>query len=408
MGRAAALPADIHKLVGSQALSKLGDNFTEVALALFVLKITQHNVAALGVVLAMIYAPRLTMGWMVAGFIDRVPKRAALVTADLMRALLVASIPIVASYGWTIAAVFLIYAFAMVYQPILRGVQPQIAGSPEVNARSAARQETYYAVVDIGAYIAAGGIIFFAGLAPAFWLDALTYVGSALFIVGIRMSPAVWQHVERRASGFWRDIAEGFRFIQNHSVVFGLTVVSAGMFLAVGAINTLLAPLSRSLWHVSSAHYVWLLLAIALGSLISGIIIERGRLAERFSARTLVTVGFALTGVGFGAVDLAPTWTVGLGCMFVAGLGNAVYGSFLMVWVQRVTPTAVRARVLALRGVGNGLGGALGSVLMGWAASALGVVWAVIAAFLLWCILALSVLALGAFKAMAAEETAAM
>ncbi len=408
MGRAAGLHADIHKLIGSQALSKLGDNFTEVALALFVLKITQHSVAALGVVLAMVSAPRVALGWMVAGFIDRLPKRVALVAADLARAVLVASIPVVASYGWTIAVVFLIYAFAMVYQPILRAVQPQISGSPEVNARSAARQQTYYAAADIGAYLAAGGIIFLVGLAPAFWLDALTYLGSALLIVSIRVGPEVWKHVGGKASGFWQDIAEGFRFMQKNGVVMGLTLVSAGTFLAVGAINTLLAPLSRSLWHVSSAHYVWLLLAIALGSLVSGVIIEHGRLAERLSSRVLVTAGFVLTGVGLGAVDLARTWIVGLVCLFVAGLGNALYGSFLIAWMQRVTPTAVRARVLALRGVGNGLGGVLGAFLTGMVASALGLIWAVAATFALWCILAVSVLAMGSFKSAGTEKSIAM
>ncbi len=408
MERAAALHADIHKLVSSQALSKLGDNFTEVALALFVLRITQHNVAALGVVLAMVYAPRVTLGWMVAGFIDRLPKRAALVGADLARAALVASIPVVASYGWTIAAVFLTYAFAMVYQPILRAVQPQIAGSPEVNALSAARQQTYYAVADIGAYIAAGAIIFLVGLAPAFWLDALTYLGSAVFVLSIKGGPEVWRLVRGPASGFWQDIAVGFRFIRSQGLVLGLTLVSAGMFLAVGALNTLLAPLSRSRWHVSSAHYVWLLLAIALGSLVSGVIIERARLAERLSSRVLVTVGFILTGVGFGAVDLASTWEVGLGCLFVAGLGNALYGSFLMAWVQRVTPIAVRARVLALRGVGNGVGGAMGALLTGFLAASVGLVLAVAATFLLWCVLAVSVLALGSLKSAGTEESTAM
>ncbi|PSR20921.1 MAG: hypothetical protein C7B45_12875 [Sulfobacillus acidophilus] len=384
----------IHKLVMSQALSKLGDNFTEVALALFVLALTHRNVAALGVVLAMTYAPGILLGWIVAGVIERLDRRRTLLVADVARGMLVASIPLVHSYAWTLAAVFIMYSFSAVYRPLVRAVQPQIAGSAETNARSGARQQSYYAVADIGAYLAAAAVLFLWGVAPAFWIDAATYIGAAGLILAIRVRPEVWAPAGPGSGRFWAQLRGGYQYLRQKALVLQLTLIATVVSLATAALNTFTAPLSRRLWHVSSDHYVWLLLAIACGTLLSGTLVERYALVTRWNLRYPLALGFLLVGGGYASVLVAKSWWVGAICLVMVGVGNGLFGTALMFWVQQATPAEVRARVLAIRATGLGIGGAIGAWLGGWLAQtrglplAIGVVSTIWGALVIWLLMA--------------------
>lgn len=400
------LHPNIHKLVISQALSKLGDNFTEVALALFVLSLTHGSVADLGIVLAMVYMPNIVLGWAVAGVIDRFNKRHALFVADISRALLVASIPIVRNYGWTLTAVFIMYCFAMVYRPMVRAVQPQIAGDPDMNARSGARQQTYYSIADMAAYLTAAGVLLLWGVAPAFWVDSATYIGAALFLLAIRVPRDLWVPVASQAQGFWDQMAHGYRYLRHQPRLAQLTLLSVAMALGTGAVNTLLAPFSRAIWHVSSHHYVWVLIAIAVGGFMSGALVERYRLMERWTPRPLIALGCLLTGGGVGLALAAGRWWIGLLCFVIVGIGNGLFGTAIMVWVQQSTPVDVRARVLSIRGIGMGAGGALGAWLAGLIGQTGGIRAVALLVAVAWVVFAFWTIAAPSLRHSGARETA--
>lgn len=356
-----------------------------MALALFVLALTKNNVAALGVVLAMAYVPRVILGWAVAGIIDRLPRRQALLASDVLRAGLVLSIPWVHAYAWTVAAVFAIYCLSMIYQPLIRAIQPEIAGSNEINQKSAARQHSYYAIADLGAYVTAAGVLAFWGIPSAFIVDAATYVGAAFLLQSLNVAPELWQPRSSRHTRFWDDLKEGYRYLDTVPSVRMVMVLSAVVALGVAALNTLMAPLSRTLWHVSSAHYVWLLLSIATGSLVSGLAIERLQAMEHWSLHYLLATGFLLTAAGFGLVLVIPVWWGAAGSLVLAGAGNALYGTALIAWLQQRIPLRMRARVLSIRGIGMGLGGAIGASAIGWIARWQGVGVGVALVTALWC-----------------------
>lgn len=383
------LHPNIHKLVISQALSKFGDNFTEVALAIFVLSITHGSVFDLGVVLAMVYAPNILLGWAVAGVIDHFNKRWTLVVADVGRALLVMSIPIAHNYEWTVIAVFLMYSFAMIYRPMVRGVQPQIAGDPAINQKSGARQQTYYAIADATAFLAAAGVLFLWGVSPAFFINAATFLGASVLVLSISVPRETWTPVARGTIKFWQQLSDGYRYLYQDPKVAQLTLLSAFLAVGVGSLNTFTAPLSERIWHVSSHHYVWLVFAMAIGSLISGWLLEKFSLMERWTFRPVIALGLVLAGGGYALVITMPTWWLGAFCLVLVGLGNGAFGVGIMVWIQQSTPQSVRTRVLAIRGIGMGIGGALGAGVGGWFAQTAGLTGAVLSAGALWVLLAI-------------------
>jgi hypothetical protein len=106
---------------------------------------------------------------------------------------------------------------------------------------------------------------------------------------------------------------------------------------------------------------------------------------EHWNLHYLLATGFLLTAAGFGLVLVIPVWWGAAGSLVLAGAGNALYGTALMAWLQQRIPLRVRARVLSIRGIGMGLGGAIGASAIGWIARWQGVGVGVALVTALWC-----------------------
>ncbi len=350
----------VRRLMLGQSLSKTGDTFTQVAMAVFVLKISHGNPAALGLVLAMTYAPRLIMGWAAMGWIDRWNKRRLLLIADAVRALLVLSIAFIHNLPWTLAAVFLVYLFQMFYQPTVRAIQPMFAGSREANRVSVARQEQWSQGGAIIAYISAGILILRFGASVGFVFDSLSYIVSALFILSLPSTLPLWQGAADRMNPYVEQIREGFQYARSHRLVIVLTTISFTAMIGAAGSGILLAPAMERLWHQPTAHFAWALLALSVGVMIGSRLLEvKGQTVE---LRFLVIAGFFLTGVSIAALVVISNqlWVI-LIILAISGVGNAMFSTSVMVWLQQTLPIEVRGRVMTLRSITMGLGGVIGS-----------------------------------------------
>lgn len=355
-----ALPAVLRRLMLGQSLSITGDTFTQVAMAVFVLKISHHSPVALGLVLSMMYAPRLVMGWAAMGWIDRWNKRRILLVSDGARAILVLSIALIHTFFWTLAAVFLIYVFQMVYHPTVRSIQPVLAGSTEANRVSVARQEQWSQAGHIIAYIAAGFLFLQFGASLGFVIDAISYVAAGLSIISLPASLSVWQTTETKDASYSAQIREGLHYTRSHRLIIILIIISFVAMVGSAGSGTLLAPAMARMWHQPTAHYAWALLAISLGIMVGAYLLEvKG---SQLGLRGLLVAGFAVTGLATLVLIALPPhlWMVML-ILAIAGVGNAAFSTSIMVWLQQSLPFDIRGRVMTLRSMLMGLGGMVGS-----------------------------------------------
>src|SRR4051812_8564755 len=111
--RAAQRPsADFWKFWAGQTISNLGSSFTEFALPLLIFKLT-GSALNLAIASATTFLPYLLFGLLIGAWVDRVDRKRLMIVTDLLRALLLASIPIFAALNmlsvlWIYAAGFLI------------------------------------------------------------------------------------------------------------------------------------------------------------------------------------------------------------------------------------------------------------------------------------------------------------
>ncbi|GAA0980667.1 MFS transporter [Acrocarpospora macrocephala] len=195
-----------------QAMSLLGDQLAQVALAVLVYNRTQSPLAT-AAVYALTYLPPIIGGPLLAGLADRFPRRRVMLLCDLLRAGLVAIMAIPGTpFGVLCALVFLVVLLSAPFSAARAALLPEILEGDRYVMGSALQNMTNQAVQMLG--FAAGGAVI-AGLGPyrALALDCATFLASALILVaGVRRraAPAV---ADGNLPSMWTMTRAGARLV---------------------------------------------------------------------------------------------------------------------------------------------------------------------------------------------------
>src|SRR5215212_7658569 len=92
------LGGDFWRFWVGQTISNLGSSFTLFALPLLVFKLTGSPLN-LGLIMTFEFLPYLLFGLVLGAWVDRVDRRRLMIAADICRAALIASIPVMAEIG---------------------------------------------------------------------------------------------------------------------------------------------------------------------------------------------------------------------------------------------------------------------------------------------------------------------
>src|SRR5947209_14998299 len=93
---AARLSGEFWKFWVGQTISNLGTSFTMFALPLLVFKLT-GSALNLAITTAAEYLPYLLFGLIIGAWVDRVDRKRLMIATDMTRAVVIASIPLLAS-----------------------------------------------------------------------------------------------------------------------------------------------------------------------------------------------------------------------------------------------------------------------------------------------------------------------
>jgi MFS family permease len=368
---------DFLRLWAGQTISQFGSQISALALpivAIVVLDASAFQVALLGTVE---FLPFLLFTLPAGVWVDRLRRRPILVVADLGRAALLVTVPI--AYGLDVLAIWQLYAVGFVvgtltvffdvayqsYLPSLVRRNQLVEGNSKLELSVSAAQ--------LGGPAAAGGLISLITAPWAVLTDAVSFVGSAFFLLRIRTrEEVVLPAAAAERPGMRAEAWEGLRFVFRDRRLRALTESTVIFnFCANGAFAVYLVYAVRSLGLSPAAIGVifslgnvgWL-----LGALVAG------RLSARLGVgRTLVLSGF----VAAPALMLVPAAPASAPIPFLVAAG--VLSSFgLVIWRiaqvslrQAITPDRMLGRVNAASRflmwgtipLGTLLGGALGSTI---------------------------------------------
>ena len=363
----------LYALLAGNIVSSTGSHISGFAITWYVLERTGSPVTA-GAVAAIGLVPRLLAAALGGTIVDRLGHRRASVMSDLVAAAAVAAIPLMdRTMGFNVVALLvLVFVKDLVTMPgaaARQSLTPELAtlagvALPRVNAA--------YGTVQRGTQLIgpliAGTLVAAIGATAAIWVDAATFLVSAV-VVGTLLPGFATASVLR--TSYWNDVLAGFKFLRDEDVI-------RTVLVSIAFHNFLTAPI---LFVVLPVYGVQVLRSpIALGVLLAGFgagAVAGGVLyaayGQRLSQRVVFMASFALSGMPFGLLGLTSDPLASLLILFVIGVASGPINPLIATVIQQRAPAHFRARVFANANALAWITMPPGMVLAGVAVSELGI-----------------------------------
>jgi MFS family permease len=360
-----SLGLDYRKLWAGNAASNLGDGISFVAIPLLAAALTSDPVPIAG--LSMVNAgARLLVVLPIGVLVDRVNRTTVLWTANLGRALVLATLALVVANGaGSIAVLYGVFALIGVMESAADNsslsILPAVVETEDLD-KANSQVSAAQLVADEFAGPPLGGLMFATAIALPFAVMGALYAAAAVFFLGLRVNVRP-ERLSGQMGSIQRDLLSGARWLKGNRLLFGLAVIGGFANAAYMIPISILVLFSKEVLGLDAAGYGVLLSVSAVGGLFGSM------LAAPLRRR----VGYARTVVGshaLGAVTLAAVSFTSV--PWVAAIFLAAYILHAVVWGicvnslrQRLVPDHLRGRVnavsrlLGLVGltVGAGLGG---------------------------------------------------
>jgi predicted MFS family arabinose efflux permease len=353
-------------LFTGQLISLLGDSFSSVALAFAVLSF--GSATDLGIVFAAKAVP--LVGFLLVGgvFADRLPRRAVMLAADVLRmGCQAGTASLVLTHSAQVWEVAVLQAFSgaanAFFNPASTGLTPMTVSEELLQQANALRGISMSAAGLVG--LALGGLVVAAaGPGWALAVDAASFGVSALFLAQLHLPP----HVKLEPQSFLGDLRDGWREFVARTWVWTIVLAASlgnmftSFFSVLGAVVAKQSLGGALAWTV-------ILVGFSVGSLLGGVVALRvhARRPLFFGSSLLACLGLPMALLAV----RAPALLVAAGGL-LAGGGNMVFNSLWETSLQKHVPRASLSRVSAYDWFGSLAFQPLGLALAGPAAAAFG------------------------------------
>lgn len=358
-------------LFAAQVASAFGNFAFTVAVAAL---IVEHggDAGTVGTVLA-ITALGLVLFALPAGVIaDRIPRRLACVSADLVRMAAVAMIAFVGGGAPTavIAALaFLCGTGEALFEPAYRGLVPRVLPDELLQSGNALGALSTQLALFIGPAVA-GVVIAAAGAIPALQLSAAIFALSWIAMLRVREAPpSAAVEAEAGEATLRGEATAGFRAILDRPWIAIIVVTAMVHLLVAFAPFEVLAPLIAEHEYGDVAVYGWMLAAMGSGAIVGAVFAARIRPRLPGVVGMLLLIPFCALLV---VLAIVPPLPVILTVLVLAGFGEATFEVLWTTAVQRDVPDQLLSRVISLDFLGSLALLPLGLALTGPAVAAFG------------------------------------
>jgi len=354
-------------------VSNIGTWMQRVAQDWLVLtQLTHHNASAVGVVMALQFAPQLLLlPW--TGFAaDHFNQRRLLMITQAAMGVLALALGVLTVAG--IVRLWHVYLFAFLFgsaaaldAPVRQTFVAELVGDEHLSNAVALNSTSFNAARMVGPAVA-GLVIAKVGTGWAFLINGVSFaavlISMCLFRVA-ELRPNA--RAQRSAGGF----AQGFRYVWSRPDLKAILI----MLFLIGTFGLnfpiFISTMAVTVFHTDARGFGLLSSIMAVGTM-SGALIAAGRSDVQF--RSLL-VGAAIFGVGCTLAAFAPGYWSFAAALVVIGVAALTFTNATNSMMQLSTEPAMRGRVMAIR-LAVALGGTpIGAPIVGWVANHFGPRW---------------------------------
>jgi len=358
---------------GGALVSNIGTGVQRTAQDWLVLMVLTHRSAsALGLVVALQFAPQLLLLPWTGSAADHSDQRRLLMITQAIMGTLALVLGLLTVSGavrlWQVYVFAFLFGCAAAFDaPVRQVFVSQLVGDEDLH-NAVTLNSMSFNLANLVGPAAAGLLIAMVGTGWAFLLNGVSFLAVLASLFLLRAGELHPSTRTRRAPG---SFAAGLRYVRGRA---DLMVILAMLFL-VGTFGLnfpiYISTMAVRVFHADARGFGALSSVMAIGTVI----------AATWSARrgrpTLTTLVWsaAVLGVGFVLAGFAPTYWSFAATLVLAGAACLTFVVATNALMQLSTEPAMRGRVMALR-VGVALGGMpLGAPILGWVADHLGPRW---------------------------------
>lgn len=335
--------------------------------------LTQHSAGAVGVVMALQFAPQVLLIALTGFAADHFDRRRLLFVTQGALGLLALALGLLTLTG--AVRLWHVYGFAFALgcvtafdTPVRQTFVAELVGEADLSNAVALNSTSFNIGRMIGPAIA-GLLIAVVGSGWVFVINAVSFGAVIVAMTRLRVADL---HRNERAKRGRGSLIDGFRYVWRRD---DLRTVLLMLFL-IGTFGLnfpiFISTMSVTVFHVGAGRYGLLTSMMAIGS-VSGALLAARRDKPRIG---LLFASAALFGAGCALAAVMPVYTLFGATLVIVGIAAQTVTTSTNSFVQLSTEPAMRGRVIAIL-LAAALGGTpLGAPMVGWIADHVGPRWA--------------------------------
>ena len=363
--------ATYRRLWSSILISSFGGQVTMLALPLTAAVLLHATPTQMGLLTTMEILPFVLFSLPSGVWLDRVRKLPVYVAGESVMALVVASVPLAWWLGWLEMSWMYVAAFMLGTIYTSAGSAAQIVLTQVVARERLVEAHAKNALATSGSEVAgpafAGALIKIVGAPLALLVDATLLTVSALILRGIVINE---ERRPRPDAHFLRDLKAGVRFVARHRLLVALAIAVGTWQMCHNAAVVVQILFATRTLGLSEQAVGLSYMGMGVGTIVASV--YGNRISRRIGPGPCLVLGFAVCGLGWSLLALAPANAFGVAAfalmlmLFSTG-AVLVFINFLALR-QAVTPEPLLGRmtstmrwlILIPAGPGALLGGWLG------------------------------------------------
>ena len=287
--------------------------------------------------------PTFVIGILVGPLIDRLSRRRLMIGSDLVRFGVFAALPFTTS-ALQITALAAVAGIATgFFRPAVYAGLPNVVQDADLPSANSLLQTVDNLTWALGSLVG-GLLVAGSGVDAAYWINACTFLISAVFLWGIPQR--LLQATPAASRGHWLDLKDGFSLtVHSRALLTVLIAWNVAMF-SNAAVNVAEPRLAFRAFDAGTFGLGLMMgcsgIGLAIGAYLASSWIERRGLPNVYGA------SLGLMAVGIGLAAMAPNVWVAAACVVISGAGNGAAVVCNALLVQRGAPDALRGRAFAV------------------------------------------------------------
>ena len=329
-------------------ISHAGDAVFMIALPWLMLDITGSK-SLTSLVSMSAYLPAVLFGLFAGVVVDRYNRKWIMIYSDILRALLVAVIPLSLIYGFISplligAITFSLSTFSAFFYPARDSLIPHIVTAEELPAANSAISVSGQMSHLLGPLFAGIGISIF-GLRHLFTADAISFLFSIL-LISLIVGPARKLTIEKHPPK-WQGIVEGLTYVNSHKglrILLILTFVNNIFIMGPAIIG--LPVFVREVLTSDFGVLAKLEVAMAVGMIVGSFVFWKAE--KNISPISILLFGIVMDGATYTLLFFADTSFIAMLVLIIHGIGIPLITVSRTTIIQAVVPDEYRGRLFSM------------------------------------------------------------